>query len=204
MTGKYLFYIIVGYLAGSIQLGYYLPKYFRQVDVTKVSPDGNPGTANAFKYGGFLVGLSVLLGDLAKGFLPVRAAVLAGVPMNLSFSMVMAAPVLGHACPMFHLERGGKAIAVSFGVLIGLFPLWTPLWALVICYLLFSVVIVIQPHLHRSIVTFVLFSLAAAVSVPVKPIVLGCLLISAIVIWKHTVKYQGERLEYQVIWRRKS
>lgn len=70
MTGKYLFYIIAGYLAGSIQLGYYLPKYFRQVDVTKVSPDGNPGTANAFKYGGFLVGLSVLLGDLAKGFFP--------------------------------------------------------------------------------------------------------------------------------------
>ena len=116
MSEKCWFFIIVGYLAGSIRFGYYLPKYFSHVDVTKVSQDGNPGAANAFQYGGILVGIAVLLGDMAKGFLPVRAALAAGIPMTIPlFTFVMAAPVLGHAYPFGILCREEKAIAVSFG-----------------------------------------------------------------------------------------
>ena len=85
MSEKCWFFIIVGYLAGSIRFGYYLPKYFSHVDVTKVSQDGNPGAANAFQYGGILVGIAVLLGDMAKGFLPVRAALAAGIPMTIIY-----------------------------------------------------------------------------------------------------------------------
>ena len=35
------------------------------------SPDKNPGTMNAFTYGGFRCGVFTLCGDLFKGFLPV-------------------------------------------------------------------------------------------------------------------------------------
>ena len=204
MSEKCWFFIIVGYLAGSIRFGYYLPKYFSHVDVTKVSQDGNPGAANAFQYGGILVGIAVLLGDMAKGFLPVRAALAAGIPMTIPlFTFVMAAPVLGHAYPFWHFMQGGKAIALSFGVLLGLFPMWTPLWTLISCYLMFSVFIVIQPHLHRTIITFVLSALLIIRKVTIRPVVWGCVLISGLVIWRHVVKYQGEKLEYRGIWRRK-
>ena len=55
------------------------------------------------------------------------------------FAAVMAAPVLGHAYSVYHRGRGGKAIAVSFGVLLGLVPagIWRPLAMLVLFYLLF-------------------------------------------------------------------
>lgn len=201
---EFIFFILAGYLLGSIRFGYLLPRWFCHVDVTEVSDDGNPGAANAFKYGGAVCGIAVLLGDLCKGYLPVRAAALAGLPGETAFALVMAAPVVGHAWPFLRWKKGGKAIAVSFGVLVGLFPFWRPLWTLVAYYLLFSLVIVIRPHLHRSIITFSLFALTVFLTVPVQAVVTGCALISVIVVVRHAVKYQGEKMEYELSWKRKA
>ena len=45
-------YIIGGYLSGSILYSYLLPKALKGIDITAESPDGNPGTANAFTCAG--------------------------------------------------------------------------------------------------------------------------------------------------------
>ena len=45
ITIHYIFFIILGYVLGSIMFGYLIPKIFKQVDTKKDSEDGNPGTA---------------------------------------------------------------------------------------------------------------------------------------------------------------
>lgn len=66
---------VFGLLCGSILFGRVLPKWIKGIDVTEVSNDHNPGTANAMKYAGVPVGILCLLGDLLKGALPVYMAV---------------------------------------------------------------------------------------------------------------------------------
>ena len=51
-------------------------------------------------------------------------------------------------------KKGGKAIAVSFGVLLGLFPELHPAVYLAFFFIFFSVVVIINPHSLRSILTF--------------------------------------------------
>ena len=50
---EYTFYAMLGYVLGSIPFGYLIPHWLKGVDVRKLSRDGNPGTANAFLFGGF-------------------------------------------------------------------------------------------------------------------------------------------------------
>ena len=81
---EYVVFCLLGYLFGSVTFGYLIPRLIKGVDVRALSSDGNPGTANAFLYGGVFCGILVLLADLGKGALPVF---LAGV--YLFFSLVL-------------------------------------------------------------------------------------------------------------------
>ena len=67
-------YIIGGYLSGSVLYSYLLPKALKGIDITAESPDGNPGTANAFTCVGIPIGILVLCMELLKGYLPVHLA----------------------------------------------------------------------------------------------------------------------------------
>lgn len=154
-----LFFILVGYLSGSILYAYLLPKYICHIDIMKDSDDHNPGTFNAFALAGTQVGILVIALELLKGFLPVWLASHILDTRRWMFAFVLCAPVAGHAFPLFYPKRGGKAIAVSFGVLLGLLPRYRPVLLLIFFYLLFSFLIVVKPHLYRSILTFTLFSL---------------------------------------------
>ncbi len=136
---SYLGFVIGGYLLGSILFAYVLPK----ADPPYRYPGDVGGqqsrTYNAFRYGGTVCGICVLLLELLKGFFPVWLCERTVGLQSPWFAAVMAAPVLGHAYSVYHRGRGGKAIAVSFGVLLGLVPagIWRPLAMLVLFYLLF-------------------------------------------------------------------
>lgn len=84
---------------------------------------------------GFFAGTLSLLCELFKGAVPVFLADRILDRDSMLFALVMAAPVFGHAFPFFQKERGGKAIAVSFGVMIGLFPEIHPLFCLIFYYI---------------------------------------------------------------------
>lgn len=198
---KYLFYIIIGYLSGSIMYAYLLPRFIKHIDVRMLSEDGNPGTANAFKHAGIPAGILVILCELLKGALPVWFAAHSVDISSLFFSLVLAAPVLGHAFPLFwKCKRGGKAIAVSFGVLLGLYPNLTPVLSLAALYILFSLVIVIKPHFFRSVITFFVFTICCLCSKSTpSSVTAGCFILSVTVIWKHLVRYQGERINLQFL-----
>ena len=96
---KWLFYMAAGYIMGSVLFGYFLPRYFKGIDVEKESADHNPGTANVIRFAGLPLGLLCLVLDVGKGCFPVFCAGRALPPASLWFAGVMAAPVLGHAFP---------------------------------------------------------------------------------------------------------
>ena len=103
-----LFYVSFGYLAGSILFAHVFGYLLGNKDVTEESRDHNPGTANAFVYGGFWCGVLTLCGDLAKGFFPVFLY-LGGTPLSdcgFAVAFVLLAPVAGHILPLFHRFRG--------------------------------------------------------------------------------------------------
>lgn len=180
-----LVYTLVGYLAGGILFCDLLLRSIKQIDVYSAAPDGNPGTHNAFACGGFWCGVGTLLGDLAKGFFPVWLCLRRLSGLNPLFCLTLLAPVLGHAFPLLRRGRGGKAIAASFGALLGLTPWRRPFLLLAACYLFFSLIAVIRPHDVRSVTTYLTFAFLCLFLVPEAPIRTGCCLISGVVVCKH-------------------
>ncbi|WP_185255767.1 glycerol-3-phosphate acyltransferase [Anaerocolumna chitinilytica] len=192
---RYLFFIAAGYCCGSILFAYFLPKIFYHVDITQMSEDKNPGTHNVFKYGNKRVGIEVLILELLKGFLPIYLGAQFLDINNNIFAVVMAAPVLGHAYPLYRHGRGGKAIAVSFGVLMGLYPIITPLCLLILFYLIFSCILRISPDACKSIVTFICFGISSLLLNDSRAVAAGCIIISVIVLHRHRQRGVMENLE---------
>ncbi len=184
---KTLWIIIGGYLLGSILFGKIFLKLLKDKDIRKESSDGNPGTFNAFAEGGMLCGVLTLLCDLGKGALPVFLYLkLNGQePLGMTLAFVMLAPVLGHAFPVYTgFKGGGKAIAVSFGVLLGFFPYLIPALIPAVFYLLYSA-LKVQPHSKRSILTFSCSIAAALFLLKESAIKLGMTFISSVVVARH-------------------
>ena len=191
---SYFLFTLLGYLQGSVLFAYYLPLWWKKIDITEDTPDGNPGAFNCIARAGKPLGLFALACDVLKGLLPVLWAASALDIKRWEFALVMAAPVAGHAFSLFRRLRGGKAIAVMFGVMLGLLPVWQPFALLAACYLFFSMIVQITPNRCRSIVTFVCFGLGVLVLVRGSAIPLGCVLSAGIVIYRHwTAEDQEEK-----------
>lgn len=181
----YWFYIALGYLSGSVLYSYYLPLWLKGLDVTEDAPDGNPGAFNCIHKAGWPMGLAALACDVLKGAIPVFLAARALGMHRWTFALVVAAPVAGHAWSVFRRFQGGKAIAVSFGVTLGLWPVWRPFVVLAACYLFFSLVVRLEPHRFRSVVTYVCFGAASLIWLGAGGVGLGCLLTASIVVSRH-------------------
>lgn len=199
-----LLFILSGYLCGSILFARLAADLFGKPAILSESKDANPGTANAFQYGGFWCGVLVLCGDLAKGFLPVRfclahAHVFDGAPLLLI--LALAAPVVGHTFPLFYRFRGGKGIAVTFGCLLGLWPMWEPVACFALVFVFFSVILRVSPHFYRTVITYLL-TLALLVLRCPPAAWGGFLLMSCAVLLRfHLSKETREPLVVNVLWK---
>lgn len=199
----YLFYLLFGYLSGSVLYSYLIPKHFCHVDVRTANEDQNPGAFNAFSAAEPRVGLFCVLCDIGKGFLPVFLAVHSSAVSMGSwlFALILLAPVAGHAWPFLQPAKGGKAISVSFGVLLGLLPDLRPALLLAAFYLTFSLILIIQPHNLRSIASFAGFAAAAQLSRFLPSVRLGSLLVSLVVCYRHFFsfrRYESENVSFTI------
>ena len=61
-------YALIGYLSGSVLYAEVFCGIFGRKNAIEQSRDANPGTANAFLYGGFWCGICTLIFDMAKGY----------------------------------------------------------------------------------------------------------------------------------------
>lgn len=117
-----LVWTILGFASGSLMFSYWLGRLALKRDIRAVG-DGNPGATNVLLAGGKAWGLLALLLDVLKGALPVSLARYAFGVSGWALLPVSLAPIFGHAFSPWLKGRGGKAVAVSFGVWIAL-TLW--------------------------------------------------------------------------------
>lgn len=111
--------IALAYLLGSVPTGYLLG-YFSGVDVRKAG-SGNVGATNVARVAGKKLGLLTLIGDAAKGFIPVCLAFWLGLDEGLT-GLVALAAFVGHLYPIFLRFHGGKGVATALGALLALAP----------------------------------------------------------------------------------
>lgn len=215
---NYILFILLGFCSGSVMYSEIFPYILTGKDIAKLSDDKNPGSSNVFQHTGIPMGILCLVFDIFKGFLPILWSLSFCDMEHPLFAVVLAAPVLGHASSFCLLKAiaprrfswmehtSGKAIAVSFGCLIGLMPESFLVLALAIPFIFFSVVLHINPHSYRVIVSFGCFLLLAAMHHCPRALLLGCFLMSTIVIGKHILflKVSKESLHIDLGLRRKS
>jgi glycerol-3-phosphate acyltransferase PlsY len=130
---------LAAFLLGALPFSVIIGRIFLHKDITDYG-DGNPGAANVFRAGGGKLGYLAVFLDILKGIpLVFISHVLFDLPM-LSVVIVAVCAVTGHAFSPFLHWRGGKSIAITFGVLIAL-PEHEILIAFVILMVLCNVVI---------------------------------------------------------------
>lgn len=113
----YLFPVI-GYLIGSVSAAIIVCKLMRLPD-PRTEGSGNPGATNVLRVGGKTAAAITLIGDGAKGFIPVAAAVAMDIPL-LWVGITAVASVVGHLFPVFFQFKGGKGVATTIGAVFGI------------------------------------------------------------------------------------
>jgi glycerol-3-phosphate acyltransferase PlsY len=109
----------VGFWLGSIPFSVWLGKLALGKDIRGYG-DGNPGATNVFRAGGRKSGMLAVLLDILKGTIPVGISYLGLELRGGEVVLIAIAPVLGHAFSPFLKFQGGKAVAVTFGIWVGL------------------------------------------------------------------------------------
>jgi glycerol-3-phosphate acyltransferase PlsY len=122
MEAVYSALLVVGaFWLGACPFSVWIGRWLLDKDIRDYG-DGNPGAANVFRAGSRKAGSLALALDMAKG---VPFVVLARSFFELPDLVVMAvglSAILGHAfSPLLRL-RGGKAVGVTFGVLLAFLP----------------------------------------------------------------------------------
>ena len=190
MIGLWILFIVGGFLLGSILFSKIIPRILVGKDVCVLSSDCNPGAANVFVKCGVKLGFLCLFLDMLKGFVPVFIASFVLNTESILFSLVISAPVLGHALGVFNRFHGGKCISTSFGIVLGLMPITRIGFLLAGLYILFSTAIRLRPHSLRSIISFTLFAVGAGIIMCVTKkycVAVGCDIFSLIAVLKHII-----------------
>lgn len=127
------------YLLGSVSFAW-LAARAKGIDLRQHG-SGNLGATNAGRVMGRRWFFIIFTADVAKGLLPVLLAIELVKSGNAHATLPVltaASAILGHSFTCFHGFKGGKAVATSLGVIIGLvyipagiaFGVWLLVWAL--------------------------------------------------------------------------
>jgi glycerol-3-phosphate acyltransferase PlsY len=155
---------VCAYLLGSIPFGL-LVSSARGVDI-RAHGSRNIGATNVWRVLGRTWGLITFFCDVAKGWLAVVggfwiAARFPGTFRDPAFAGITAALgcIVGHNFPIWLKFRGGKGVATSLGVIIGMMPL-----ASIVIFSIWLIVLKISRYVSLA-------SIVAAVALPVVVIV---------------------------------
>ncbi len=159
---KFAILIIVAYFFGSVPFGLIIAKA-HGIDLRSIG-SGNIGATNLSRALGRKWAYCCFLLDMLKGLIPTLAAtrLFSSVPSITELFLglgVGCAAILGHIFPIYIRFRGGKGVATSFGVAVGLWPYYT------ICAAIAFVVWVVFVLIWRYVS---LASIAASTTFPVS------------------------------------
>lgn len=121
--------LVLSYLIGAFPSGLVIGKLFFKKDIRQYG-SGNTGSTNSFRVLGRPAGFVVTFLDIFKGFItvffPLWFPVHADGIISTFFTnglIVGLFAILGHVYPIYLKFNGGKAVATSAGVVLGVNPL---------------------------------------------------------------------------------
>ena len=175
-----LFWIVTGYLCGSIPFAYLVGKFVVGRDIRTVG-DGNPGGTNVWIAGGWKIGLATVLIEIFKGFAPVFLAQRTGL-IDWSLALVGLSPILGHATQPFLGWRGGKALGVTGDVWLA----FTGIWAVFVFAIGALTVLALQTvHAYASLAGMITLTVFVYWRFGTGWLSVFALLNTAIIFWTH-------------------
>jgi len=120
MALKLIISIVVSYLIGSFPTAYILGRLLKAIDIRQHG-SGNVGATNVFRVLGKTAGIFVLIVDIIKGVIAtVLIADFFGLKEDSLRVIIGISAVAGHNWTVFLNLKGGKGVATSVGVLLGL------------------------------------------------------------------------------------
>jgi glycerol-3-phosphate acyltransferase PlsY len=154
--------ILIGYLLGSVPTAVWIGKQFYEIDVREHGSK-NAGATNTFRVLGKKPGIIVLVIDVIKGILASIFPIVFNDFFEISYAFLISLRLLssifsmvGHVLPIFAQFKGGKGVATSLGVLIGLQP-----FAALLCFGAFLMIFIISKYV----------SLGAIISAMIYPFI---------------------------------
>lgn len=149
----FILFGLAAYLLGSIPTAVWLGKAKYGVDVREHG-SFNAGATNTFRVLGKKPGIVVLAIDIVKGLLAVLLPFFFKVGpwgseelINVQLIAALLA-VIGHVLPLFAGFKGGKGVATSLGVIIGIHPI-----AAGICLIVFLIVFISSKFVSLGAIT---------------------------------------------------
>jgi glycerol-3-phosphate acyltransferase PlsY len=171
--------IAVGYGLGSIPTGLLIARWQKGVDIRQHG-SGNIGMTNVLRAVGKGAAVLTLVGDLAKGLIPVLWA-RAWLASPWAIGLVALAAVVGHLYPLFAGFHGGKGVATTLGVFIPLLP-----GPLLMAFAVWAACVAFRRQVSLgSLVAAAFLPMAALLWGSPTPYILSALLAAALIWYRH-------------------
>jgi len=173
----FIILIIGSYLVGSIPFGLLIAKAHGK-DLRSIG-SGNIGATNVARALGRKWAYLCFLLDVLKGLIPMLATMLLIRPLSIQsyaerivllwlWLAVGCAAILGHIFPIYLKFKGGKGVATSLGVALGLWPYYTICASFTIA--IWAVVVLIWRYVSlASITASVAFPLLLILAIILRP-----------------------------------
>jgi len=174
----YFILIPISYLLGSIPSGLIVGKLFHQIDIREHG-SGNLGGTNAFRVLGKKSGFAVTLTDILKGTLAVMLPVIFNLPEINPFILGIFA-VIGHMYPIFANFRGGKAVATSGGIILGINPL-----VFLIVLMSFFIILLISKYVSLASMLTGIIGIIATIVLKEYDLMILAIIFSLFIFYRH-------------------
>ncbi|HAR6775751.1 glycerol-3-phosphate 1-O-acyltransferase PlsY [Staphylococcus aureus] len=178
--------LLLSYLIGAFPSGFVIGKLFFKKDIRQFG-SGNTGATNSFRVLGRPAGFLVTFLDIFKGFItvffPLWLPVHADGPISTFFTnglMVGLFAILGHVYPVYLKFQGGKAVATSAGVVLGVNPI-----LLLILAIIFFIVLKIFKYVSLASIVAAICCVIGSLIIQDYILLVVSFLVSIILIIRH-------------------
>ncbi|UOO30216.1 glycerol-3-phosphate 1-O-acyltransferase PlsY [Staphylococcus aureus] len=178
--------LLLSYLIGAFPSGFVIGKLFFKKDIRQFG-SGNTGATNSFRVLGRPAGFLVTFLDIFKGFItvffPSWLPVHADGPISTFFTnglIVGLFAILGHVYPVYLKFQGGKAVATSAGVVLGVNPI-----LLLILAIIFFIVLKIFKYVSLASIVAAICCVIGSLIIQDYILLVVSFLVSIILIIRH-------------------
>ncbi|HGO2025947.1 TPA: glycerol-3-phosphate 1-O-acyltransferase PlsY [Staphylococcus aureus] len=178
--------LLLSYLIGAFPSGFVIGKLFFKKDIRQFG-SGNTGATNSFRVLGRPAGFLVTFLDIFKGFItvffPLWLPVHADGPISTFFTnglIVGLFAILGHVYPVYLKFQGGKAVATSAGVVLGVNPI-----LLLILAIIFFIVLKIFKYISLASIVAAICCVIGSLIIQDYILLVVSFLVSIILIIRH-------------------